>query len=211
MNVASIPEAAQFVAREKELQQIHKLLCHHSSRSTVVLHGLGGIGKTQLTVEYIRKYKETYTAVFWLNANNEDSLRLCFGAIAQQILKYYPSTTILRNIDLERDLDKVVSAVKTWLDLQDNTQWLMIYDNYDNPHTSSYSDHSTVGLYRYLPQSDQGSVIIMTRSASVTLGRQLHIQKLIDLKDGLQILSNVSGRVDINNGMFTRGLVGYAG
>jgi hypothetical protein len=203
MDLSSIPEAARFVAREKELMQMHKLLCNHSSRSTVVLHGLGGIGKTQLAVEYIRKYKETHTAVFWLNANDEDSLRLSFCAIAQQILRYHSATTVLRNVDLEGDLEQVVSAVKIWLDLWDNPHWLVIYDNYDNPRSSSYSDHSTVDLRQYLPRSDQGSMIITTRSANVTLGQRIHVQNLTDLEDGLQILSNMSGRGDIDDGMLT--------
>lgn len=186
---------------------MHELLHGHSSRSVVVLHGLGGIGKTQLAIEYIRKHKEKYTAIFWLNANNKDSLRLSFRDIAQQILTHHPSTGVLSNVDLEGDLDRVVSAVKAWLNLRDNTRWLMIYDNYDNPRTSNNSDCSTVDVRRYLPESDQGSVIITTRSASVTLGRRLHIQKLIGLEDGLKILSNMSGREDIKNGMLFKNYI----
>ncbi|USP82006.1 hypothetical protein yc1106_09280 [Curvularia clavata] len=207
LNLASIPEAAQFVARERELLNMQELLYGHSSRSIIVIHGLGGIGKTQLAVEYVRRYQEKYTAVFWLNANDEDSLRLSFRAIAQLILKYHPSTAVLRNIDLEGDLVQVVNAVKSWLGHRDNTSWLMIYDNYDNPRTSSYSDPSTVDLRQYLPGSDQGSVIITTRSANVTLGQRLHVQKLTGLEDGLKILSNTSRRGNIEHDPDARALV----
>jgi hypothetical protein len=200
LNVASFPQAAQFVAREKELLKMHEMLHGHSNRSIVVLHGLGGIGKTQLAVEYIKRYKEKYTAIFWLNANDEDSLRLSFRSIARQVLKYQPSTRILSDMELEGDLDQVVSAVKAWFDLRDNTRWLMIYDNYDNPRTSNTSDPMTVDVRQYLPESDQGSIIITTRLASVTQGRRLHVQKLTDLEDGLKILSNMSGREGIENG-----------
>lgn len=204
IDLASFPEATQFVARERELLQMHELLSGRSSRSVIVLHGLGGIGKTQLAVEYIRRYKEEHTAIFWLDANDNDSLRLSFRNIAQQILKCHPSTAVFDNIDLEEDLDRVVTAVKTWLNLRYNTRWLMIYDNYDNPRTPDYSDRSTVDVRQYLPGNDQGSVIITTRSASVTQGRRLHVQKLADLKDGLRILSNMSGRDNIQDGMFFR-------
>lgn len=183
---------------------MYELLHGHdrSGRSAVVLHGLGGIGKTQLAVEYGRKHKEKYTAIFWLNANDEDSLRLSFREIAQQVLKYHPSTGVLCNADLDGDLDRVVSAVKAWLDLRGNTRWLMIYDNYDNPRTADYFDSSTVDVRQYLPESDQGSIIITTRSANVTQGRRLHVQKLTDLEDGLQILSNMSRRKGIKEGVF---------
>ncbi|KAF2277956.1 HET-domain-containing protein [Westerdykella ornata] len=199
LNLASLPEAAEFVAREEELSKMHELLHGHGGRSAVVLHGLGGIGKTQLAIQYISRHKEKYTAVFWLNANDEDSLRLSFRSIAQQILTHHPSNRELRNVDLEGDLDRVVRAVKAWLDLRDNTRWLMVYDNYDNPRTANHSDRSTVDVRRYLPESDQGSVIITTRLANVTQGRRLPIQKLTSLEDGLKILSNTSGRGDIKN------------
>jgi MinD superfamily P-loop ATPase len=86
----------------------------------VVLHGLGGIGKTQLAIEYARQHKEKYTAIFWLNANDEDSLRLSFRGIAQEILKHHPSNSMLASVDLEGNLDLVVNAVKAWLVLRKN-------------------------------------------------------------------------------------------
>jgi hypothetical protein len=180
---------------------MHERLHSHSNRSAVVLHGLGGIGKTQLAIQYIQRHKEKHTAIFWLNANDEDSLRLSFRSIAQQVLKHHPLTRVLSELDLEGDFVRVVRAVKLWLNLPGNTRWLMIYDNYDNPRTSNASDRSTVDIRQYLPESDQGSVIITTRSASVTQGRRLHVQKLTRLEEGLKILSNMSGREGVENGM----------
>ena len=200
LNLASLPEAAQFVAREKELSNVHELLHGHSNRTCVVLHGLGGIGKTQLAIEYVRRHKERYTAMFWLNANDPDSLKLSFRDVAQQILRYHPSTSLLAGVDSD-DLDQVVYAVKAWLDLQSNTRWLMIYDNYDNPKTSGNLDCSAVDIRQYLPQSDQGSIIITTRSSRVSQGRRVYIQKLLDIKESLEILSNMSGRKDIAEGI----------
>ncbi|KIM98279.1 hypothetical protein OIDMADRAFT_167110 [Oidiodendron maius Zn] len=196
INLASFPEAVQFVAREKELSKMHELLHGHSNRICVILYGLGGIGKTQLSIEYIRRHKEKYTAIFWLNANDQDSLRLSFRDIAQQVLKYHPSASLLAGIDLD-DLDQVVYAVKAWLDLQKNMRWLMIYDNYDNPKTPGNLDRSAVDIRQFLPQSDQGSVIITTRSSRVSQGHRVHVQKLLDVKEGLEILSNTSGRKGI--------------
>lgn len=42
LNLASLPEAAKFVAREEELSKMHELLLGHGGRSAVVLRGLGG-------------------------------------------------------------------------------------------------------------------------------------------------------------------------
>jgi len=199
-NLVLFPQAVQFVSREKELSKMHELLHGHVDRTCVVLYGLGGIGKTQLAIEYMRRQKEKYTAIFWLNANDQDSLKLSFRDIAQQVLKYYPSTSLLAGVDLD-DLDQVVYAVKAWLDLQGNKYWLMIYDNYDNPKTSDNLDRSAVDIRQFLPGSDQGSIIITTRSSRVSQGCRIHVQKLLDIKEGLEILSNMSGRKNIAEGI----------
>jgi ATP/maltotriose-dependent transcriptional regulator MalT len=202
LNLASFPEATQFVAREQELSKMHELLQDHSSRSCVVLYGLGGMGKTQLAITYARRHKEKYTAIFWLNANDENSLKLSFRDVAQQVLRYHPSTSILSSVDQDKDLDQVVSIVKAWLDFAENTRWLMIYDNFDNPKTPGNSDDSAVDIRQFLSRSDHGSIIITTRSSQVRQGTRIHVQKLPDIKEGLEIVSNMSGRRGIEKGMW---------
>lgn len=39
------------------------------------LHGLGGVGKTQLSVEFARKHRQEYSAVFWLDARSDNGLQ----------------------------------------------------------------------------------------------------------------------------------------
>jgi hypothetical protein len=200
LNLASFPEAVQFVAREKELAKIHELLQDHNSRSCIVLHGLGGIGKTQLAITYARRHKEKYTAIFWLNANDEDSLKLSFRDVAQQVLSYHPSTSALSSVDQDKDLDQVVNVVKAWLEFPQNARWLMIYDNLDNPKIPGNPDSSAVDIRQFLPRSDHGSIIITTRSSQVRQGERIHIQKL-PVREGLEIVSNMSGRKDIEKGL----------
>ena len=79
------------MAREDELRDIHEVLRGDGSRRTVVLHGLGGIGKTQLAVAYAKRHKDNYSAIFWLNIKDEDSLKQSFAKVARQILQEHPS------------------------------------------------------------------------------------------------------------------------
>ena len=67
------------MAREEELAEMHRKLNGDGSRRIIVLHGLGGIGKTQLTVAYAKRHKDSYSAVFWLNIKDEDSLKQSSG------------------------------------------------------------------------------------------------------------------------------------
>lgn len=45
-------------AQNTELGERHRV---------VILHGLGGIGKTQLAITYAKQYRDECSAVFWLN------------------------------------------------------------------------------------------------------------------------------------------------
>ena len=75
------------MAREVGLAEMHRTLSGNDFRCTVVLHGLGGIGKTQLTVAYAKRHKDNYSAIFWLNIKDKDSLKQSFTRVAQRILR----------------------------------------------------------------------------------------------------------------------------
>lgn len=189
----NVSDIEHFVAREKELAEMYKNLSGDGSRHAIVLHGLGGIGKTQLTITYAKRHKDNYSAIFWLNIKDEDCLKQSFVLIARQILREHPSASRLSSVDM-KNLDEVIDAVKAWLGLANNTRWLMIYDNYDNPKLASNKDPAAVDIRKFLPEAYQGSVIITTRSSQVKIGHPIQITKLNDLRDCLEILSNASNR-----------------
>lgn len=111
---------------------MHETLGRASERRTVVVHGLGGIGKTQLTVAYIKRHRSRYSAAIWLNAKDEVSLRQSFSHAATRILREHSSILYIQNAVPNQDLSKIVEAVKRWLNEPKNDGWLIVYDNYDN-------------------------------------------------------------------------------
>jgi hypothetical protein len=179
---------------------MHKTLSGDGSRRTVVLHGLGGIGKTQLTVAYAKRHKDNYSAIFWLNIKDEYSLRQSFAKVARQILQEHPSASRLSSVDIKKEFDEVIDAVKSWLSLPSNTRWLMIYDNYDNPKLPGSTDPASLDIRKFLPEAYQGSIIITTRSSQVKIGHRIHITKLHNVRDSLEILSDTSNREGLMNG-----------
>jgi hypothetical protein len=202
LSLSQIPKPAKFIAREQELFDMHRLLYDHDRRSIAVLHGLGGIGKTQLAVAYIHQHKKRYTAIFWIDASSDDSILLSFNNIARQILRQHPSTAVLASIDLEDSPARIVGRVILWLSLSENTRWLLVCDNYDKPKVSGHTDLGAVDLSQYIPQCDRGSILVTTRSSRVDLGSRIHIKKLTKIDEGLAILSNSSGREGLEEGIF---------
>jgi hypothetical protein len=192
-SLSVVSDIEYFVAREDELREIHKALSGDGSRHAVVLYGLGGIGKTQLAITYAKRHKDNYSAIFWLNIKDEDSLKQSFANVAKQILRAYPSARWLSTVNM-KNLDNVIDAVKAWLGLPYNTRWLVIYDNYDNPKLVSNKDPAAVDITKFLPEVYQGSVLITTRSSEVEIGHLIQVIKLGDIRDSLKILLNASHR-----------------
>ncbi|KAJ5203074.1 hypothetical protein N7449_005153 [Penicillium cf. viridicatum] len=77
-----------------------ELLIGNARRRTAVVYRLGGIGKTQLAVAYIKGHRSDYSAAIWIN----------------WILRYHPSIAYIVGALQSRDLDEIVKAVKRWLD-----------------------------------------------------------------------------------------------
>ena len=179
------------MAREDELREIHEALSGDGSRHIVVLYGLGGIGKTQLAITYAKRHKDNYSAIFWLNIKDEDSLKQNFVNVAKQILRAHHSARWLSSVNM-KNLDDVIDAVKAWLGLPYNTRWLVIYDNYDNPKLVSNKDPTAVDITKFLPEVYQGSVLLTTRSSEVKIRHLIQVIKLGDVRDSLKILSNAS-------------------
>jgi hypothetical protein len=167
-------------------------------RKICVVHGLGGMGKTQLAIEYARLHKALYTSFFWLDGKTEESLIQSLLLIASRVPKgQIPDmdTQKMRGLEESR---KAAQEVLQWFALEDNTQWLLIFDNIDK---SSYreeeSDQHTFASYdiaQYFPRSDTGSIIITTRlQRLVSLGSAVYLRKL-NVLDSLLILEKHARR-----------------
>jgi hypothetical protein len=138
--------------------------------------------------------------VFWLNIKDENSLKQSFAKAARRILQEHPSASRLSIVNMEKNPDDVVDAVKAWLSLTENTKWLVIYDNYDNPKLPGNTDPMALDIRKYIPESYQGSIIITTRSSQVRTGHRIHVKKLENMQDSLEILSDASRREGLVNG-----------
>lgn len=187
-------------------------------RRNFVIYGLGGAGKTQLMIEDARANKSQYSAVIWFDGSTINTLRQSFRENAKEIssahkesctqlselLQRYSKnlqngqTTSVEGpkdtLHAEAILDDIVSAVRDWLALEDNKNWLLLIDNVDKEYLPKSKDPQAYDISLYLPNSDHGSVIITTRQMSLCAKfRSFLTITCMGLSESLMLLAEVTG------------------
>jgi hypothetical protein len=199
--VPDVSHVECFVGRDKELNEMSKELQYGGSRKMVVVHGLGGMGKTQLALAYAKQYRDEYSAVFWVNSKDVDTLKQSYVAAVKHILRDHPSLVHLKAIAEGAKLDEVVEAVKQWLSSARNIRWLIIYDNYDTPKLPGGNKVGAFDIRPFLPEANHGAILITTRSSQLKLGHTIALKKLQNINHSLEILAHASGRSGLTSGM----------
>ncbi|KAI9823351.1 MAG: hypothetical protein M1819_001359 [Sarea resinae] len=170
-SLEDVPRVNKFVNRPAEMAELERVLLpeRQSYRQKIfVLHGLGGIGKTQLAVEFARQHHCKFSAVFWIDGRTEDSLKQSLSNSASKIPGGQISeSSKMYSADSNGDINIVVREVLSWLAQKDNTNWLLIFDNVDREYSSQHYDPDAYDVRRYFSSIDHGSVLITSRQAKL--------------------------------------------
>lgn len=136
-----------FVGREDILNQIHDSFVQ-GEKLIEVIGGLGGMGKTQAALKYIKKYKTEYChRVRWITAESESALNLSYRKFAQDL-----------GLCIEKKSNgEIIDLVKKKLEYEIK-QSLLIFDNVE--------DRDLI-RNRYLPNlggKNEHHILITTRN-----------------------------------------------
>jgi transcriptional regulator with XRE-family HTH domain len=138
-----------FTGREEILAELSSALDPDKNALRILppaITGPGGIGKTQVAVEYAYRYRNRYRAVLWINATSCETLLSDFAAIAARLHLSQGQ---------EQSAKDAVRQVLHWL--EGNSNWLLILDNVaDFPMINSF-----------LPCIQAGQVLFVTRSRAL--------------------------------------------
>ncbi len=137
------PRNPNFTGRSHLLTTLrHSLTTGGHTALTQAVHGLGGVGKTQLALEYAYLHAPDYTVIYWVRSEDSAQLASDYAALAEHL-----------NLSEKNapDQTEIIAAVRRWLEQSDG--WLLIFDN--APHPDALPD--------YLPHGGAGHIIITSR------------------------------------------------
>jgi hypothetical protein len=157
-----------FTGRETYLDGLNEMIAPngaipgHSTTNTIVILANGGMGKTQLVLQYIYRHPKLFSAVLWVNASSLDTMQTSFISIAEQLIEHYAKTqkgsspdyfSIARRLNMiglvdakgrivvgENSPSVIVKVVKGWLALDGNDKWLIVFDNVDDLESFNVSE-----------------------------------------------------------------------
>lgn len=102
------PRISNFFGKDTEIQKINTSLTAADKGSdsstgfpSVALHGLAGVGKSQIALEFAYRYMSRFPVILWVDSKTETSLQQSFDRIAVDLLP-------------EADADKRVALLE-WL------------------------------------------------------------------------------------------------
>ncbi|MEU4623651.1 FxSxx-COOH system tetratricopeptide repeat protein [Actinoplanes sp. NPDC023801] len=128
-----------FIGRDDVLNPVHDVLSQPGAR--VAVHGLIGVGKSQLALEFAYRYADEYDLVWWISAEHAGLIGEQIGALCLQLGIVGP------------EAHPMVAMSKIEDSLTARARWLLVFDN-----VVARED-----ILPWLPR-DNGHVLVTSRS-----------------------------------------------
>jgi tetratricopeptide (TPR) repeat protein len=177
--------ASRFVGRKEELKQIHQFLKQDVQVAVSAIAGMGGVGKTELAVQYARSYRNDYSAgVCWFSARAAD--------VGAQILDFAAGLQLVPPEPLDSNL-RIAYIWQHWpvrpaptSNKEEPGDVLLVFDDVEN--YEQVRPYLPLGLPRF-------KVLITSRNQ---LGRNVqHMQlDVLSLEQALELLKSFIARVE---------------
>ncbi|KAI0434036.1 hypothetical protein F5Y09DRAFT_20100 [Xylaria sp. FL1042] len=157
----------RFVGRESTLLSLQRMF-FAEKRQKVAIVGLGGIGKTQVALEFAYWMKEERPeySVFWIPGLSNASFNRALTEVAKELGVYTPH-------------DDPRESVKQFLSSKASGKWLLVLDNADDMDIVFGSSNNTDAISDFLPSNGDGLFLFTTRFREVAVSA--YVEEVVEL------------------------------
>jgi len=174
--VFSVPQRnPSFTGRNAALDELREQLASNAASELlrVALYGLGGVGKTQVALEYAYRFQADYDLVWWVNAEQEETVIESLSQLALRLGIPIGDSSAAAAEDAVQALRRRGSDFR----------WLLVFDNADDP----------ARLDRFLPPGATGHTLVTSRNKDwSTMAKSLEVN-VFDRAESVEMLTR---RVD---------------
>ena len=141
-----------FKGRDEFIEQLRSVLINKPTHIAAVtakqaIHGLGGVGKTRVAVEYAKRYSHEYTASLFVTADNPANLQRNLANLCGALILDLPEKDAVKQ-------EVQVAAALRWL--REHSGWFLIVDNVDTPDAAE-------AVESLLQKLNSGHVVVTSR------------------------------------------------
>lgn len=174
-----------FVGREEELEGIHAILLEGQGVIVCAVEGMGGVGKTELALQYATRYQQEYVARYWLSLR-EMELNKAVVTMASPYLDL-PESMLSASLDAQ--------AAWCWQNwLPKSGKLLVILD--DVPKAESIPDLA-------MPIDPRVRILVTTRERELNVGFESVPLKVLSEEKALELLRKIVGAAKIDRELVT--------
>ncbi|MFN5925537.1 MAG: tetratricopeptide repeat protein, partial [Pseudanabaena sp.] len=174
-----------FVGREDELADIHAKLQEGQGVIVCAVEGMGGVGKTELALQYASRYQQEYVARYWLSLR-EMGLAQAVVTMASPYLDL-PEAMQAKSLD-----EQAAWCWQNWL--PESGKLLVILD--DVPNAESIPDLA-------MPIDPRVRVLVTTRERELNVGFESVALDVLSEKKALELLRKIVGAVKVDKEIVT--------
>jgi tetratricopeptide (TPR) repeat protein len=163
--IGSVPPRNPTFTGREELLGVLRARLEGEPWQPLVLHGLSGVGKTSIAVEYVYREFDRYDLVWWIVAEQPSQARSALATLGER-----------RDWPISQDMRQTISSVLGRLESAD-FRWLLVFDNAVGPEE-----------IRPLLPAAGGAVIVTTRDAAwLDRGRAVPVD-VLPRADSIELL-----------------------
>jgi tetratricopeptide (TPR) repeat protein len=141
------PRNPNFTGRESLLNDLHSRLAVERETSVLphALHGMGGVGKSQVAIEYVHRHRSDYDLIWWIPSEHSGQVLSALSDLAHRL-----------ELDASHEAISAVPAVREALSTRTTPydNWLLVFDN-----AESLSE-----VRPFFPTGGAGRILVTSRN-----------------------------------------------